>query len=441
MGMIQPNPTVSTKNSVSGPQPSWSIRVLIVDDQLTARSLYESYFKPESDLEVVGSFDNGQRALEMIPELLPDIALVDIEMPGMDGLTMTQLIRDRYPQTQVLIVSSHDDEIYLRKALSAGAKGYLLKHTSAGELIHAVRYVHRGYLHLGPGLFEKLEPPSREFEQQSPINGMIPYLQPVKNLEIAEPTSLETQPWSSPTQELIDTLPQVWTRGLLYVLGLVTVILLPWAMFSNVDETGTARGRLEPKDATVNIEAALAGTVAVVRAKEGQTVQKGQVLIELESDLLHSELRQAQAKLEGEQNRLTPLIQLKTQLVTSLNAQQLQNQAQALEKQAQVDQGQQALKAAQKNAPLQKSEKLLQVAQAQQKLEAARKALVLATSRLQTEEEEVERYRQAEREGIVSSARVVEAERVVYESRRQRESAEAEAAQTHKQLQEQQHSY
>jgi hemolysin D len=444
MGMIQPNQTIGANGSKNSPCILTSIRILIVDDQLTARSLCEGYFEPEADLDVVGSVETGQRALDIIPDLLPDIALVDIEMPGIDGLTTTRLIRDRYPHIQVLILSSHDDENYLHRALKAGAKGYLLKHTPAEEIVHAVRYVQRGYLQLGPGLFEKLAMSNVASEIQPLIHKLAPTdvtAESAKHLTTVESVSSIAPFWSNPTQELMDALPQVWSRGLLYMLGLITAILVPWAMFANVDETGTARGRLEPKGATVNIDAALAGTVAVVQAKEGQTVQKGQILVELESDLLRSDLQHARVKLEGEQNRLAPLVQIKAQLIASLNTQQLQNQAQALEKQAQVDQGQQALKSAQQSAPLQDSEKLLQVAQAQQKLEAAYKAMFLANSRLQKDEEEVERYRQAEQEGIVSPTRVVEAERIVYDSRRQKEESEANVAQAQKQLQEQQRSY
>jgi hemolysin D len=91
------------------------------------------------------------------------------------------------------------------------------------------------------------------------------------------------------TQELIDSLPRVWTRGLLYLLVVFAGIVLPWAMLSKVDETGSARGRLEPKGATQRLDAPAAGTVTEVRVKEGQTVKAGQVLMELESNVLRTD--------------------------------------------------------------------------------------------------------------------------------------------------------
>ncbi|MHC5733239.1 MAG: biotin/lipoyl-binding protein, partial [Nostoc sp.] len=89
-------------------------------------------------------------------------------------------------------------------------------------------------------------------------------------------------------------LPQVWTRGLLYWLVIFAAMVLPWAMLSKVDETGTARGRLEPKGKTVRLDAAVAGTVAEIRVKEGDLVKAGQTLLVLESELVKAELRQAQ---------------------------------------------------------------------------------------------------------------------------------------------------
>ena len=83
--------------------------------------------------------------------------------------------------------------------------------------------------------------------------------------------------WSSLTKELIDTLPRIWTRGLLYWLVVFAAIVLPWAMLSKVDETGSARGRLEPRGRTVRLDAPVTGKVTAIKVKEGQTVASGQI--------------------------------------------------------------------------------------------------------------------------------------------------------------------
>jgi DNA-binding NarL/FixJ family response regulator len=132
------------------------IRVLVADDQNVLRQALELYLGHEKDIEVIGTANNGTEALEKIELLDPDVAIIDMEMPEMDGLTTTKLICERYLRTKVLILSSHEEENYIYNSLQAGAKGYVLKSTSAKELASVVRFVHQGYFQLGPGLSEKL---------------------------------------------------------------------------------------------------------------------------------------------------------------------------------------------------------------------------------------------------------------------------------------------
>lgn len=132
------------------------IRLLVADDQNLIRHALQVYLETEKDLEVVGSAQDGQTTLEQIELLNPDVVLLDIEMPGMNGLNTTQIICQRFPDTKVLVLSSHDDEYYINQALKMGAKGYLLKNTAAEDLAQVIRSVHKGYFQLGPGLSEKL---------------------------------------------------------------------------------------------------------------------------------------------------------------------------------------------------------------------------------------------------------------------------------------------
>jgi DNA-binding NarL/FixJ family response regulator len=131
------------------------IRVFIAEDQKTVQQILKSYLELEPDIEVVGTATNGQLALEQIELLKPDVAIVDIEMPEVDGLTATQAISQRFSETKVLILSVHDNERYLNNALQVGAKGYLLKTTPPKDLVNAIRAVHQGYFQLSPGLIEK----------------------------------------------------------------------------------------------------------------------------------------------------------------------------------------------------------------------------------------------------------------------------------------------
>jgi len=149
--------------------------------------------------------------------------------------------------------------------------------------------------------------------------------------------------WSDSTQEVIESLPQGWTRTLMYLIVGFGAIVLPWSMIAQVDEVGTAKGRLEPKGKTIRLDAAVSGTVAAVKVKEGQQVKAGQPLLEINSDLVRSDLQQTRAKLDGLQNRLNQLIAIKTQLEIAAETQQQQRQTQALEQLAQINQTQQKL--------------------------------------------------------------------------------------------------
>jgi len=131
------------------------IRILLVDDQHIIRQGLKSMLESNSDMQVVGEAENGQRAIEQIPVLQPDVVLMDIRMPVMDGVAATQEIATHHPQTKVLVLTTFDDDEYVSQAMRFGAKGYLLKDTEPDDLALAIRAVQKGHTQLGPGLFEK----------------------------------------------------------------------------------------------------------------------------------------------------------------------------------------------------------------------------------------------------------------------------------------------
>ncbi|NJM74091.1 MAG: HlyD family efflux transporter periplasmic adaptor subunit [Scytonema sp. RU_4_4] len=256
----------------------------------------------------------------------------------------------------------------------------------------------------------------------------------------AQVSNIVNDEWSYTTQELLDILPRVWTRGFLYFLVTFAAIALPWGMLSKVDETGIAKGRLEPLGATQRLDAPVSGTVIHVRVKEGQTVKAGQVLLELESDLVRTDLQGVQTKLEGQLNRLAQLELMKNQLLIATRAQQQQNQAQELEKQAQIQQAQQMLSAS-KTAYTLQQDKLAQIEQAKARLSASKTAYSLADSRFARDMVEVERYRKLWQENVVPETQVVEKQKLADESQRLLTAAKAEIPQAESRLKEQQGSY
>lgn len=131
------------------------INVLVVDDQNLTHKLIETYLKPEQEIEIVGFASNGQDAIEQINCLQPDVVLMDVEMPKLDGLSATKIITEKFSSTKVLILTVHDNERHLGKALENGAKGYLLKTTTPQELKNAIHFVNQGYFQLSVELTEK----------------------------------------------------------------------------------------------------------------------------------------------------------------------------------------------------------------------------------------------------------------------------------------------
>ena len=119
------------------------IRILIVDDANLIRQALSIFFKPESDLEIVGIAENGKTALKLVEELNPDMVLMDMEMPEMNGLTATKIITKRFPKTKVLMMSSHHSQDYIDQALTAGANGYFIKHMPTEELSEAIKLIYK----------------------------------------------------------------------------------------------------------------------------------------------------------------------------------------------------------------------------------------------------------------------------------------------------------
>lgn len=128
------------------------IRVLLVDDHVILREGIRALLALSRDVEVVGEAGDGQTALERVAELAPDVVLMDIAMPGLDGLEATRRIKDRYKGVKVLILTQHENREYVFPILKAGADGYVLKKAAGTELISAIRAVHEGGTFLYPSV-------------------------------------------------------------------------------------------------------------------------------------------------------------------------------------------------------------------------------------------------------------------------------------------------
>lgn len=272
------------------------------------------------------------------------------------------------------------------------------------------------------------------------------YTQPKEVAETLEENSGteaadNTKDWFYGTEELLDALPRLWTRSVLYVLVGFAALALPWSMLSKVDEIGSARGRIEPLGATQKLDSQGLGRVTYVRVKEGETVKTGQVLVELESDVLRTDQQQAQAKLEGQLTQQAQLQLLLNQLLLTIHTQEQQNQAQQSEKQAQVEQARSQLDALKTAYNIQKEEKLAKVKQVQQGIESSTASFRLAKVRLQGAQEKAPRYKKAFQDGAIPQDRLLEVEQSVKESYQNVVQAKSEVSRAQSSLSEEQSTY
>jgi DNA-binding NarL/FixJ family response regulator len=131
------------------------IHILLAEDQTIVREGLKRLLDAQAGLQVIGEAEDGEQAIVQTEALHPDLVLMDVRMPVMDGVTATRLICDRFPTTKVLVLTTFDDDQYVEEAMQSGAIGYLLKDTPADDLADAIRAAAKGYTQFAPGLFKK----------------------------------------------------------------------------------------------------------------------------------------------------------------------------------------------------------------------------------------------------------------------------------------------
>jgi DNA-binding NarL/FixJ family response regulator len=133
-----------------------AIRVLLVDDQALFREGLETLLSIHKDIQVVGQASNGQEAVEVAAKVQPDVVLMDVRMPVLDGVRATRLLKESLPQCRVIMLTTFDDDEYIFDALRTGASGYLLKDVASAQLVEAIRAAARGESILEPSVAAKV---------------------------------------------------------------------------------------------------------------------------------------------------------------------------------------------------------------------------------------------------------------------------------------------
>lgn len=132
------------------------IRILLAEDHETVREGIKMIVNAQNDMEVIGEANNGRVAVQRARELQPDVVVMDVTMPELNGLKATAKLKKSYPNIKILTLTRHTDDGYLQELLKAGASGYVLKQSAASELLHAIRAVAAGGKYLDPAITDKV---------------------------------------------------------------------------------------------------------------------------------------------------------------------------------------------------------------------------------------------------------------------------------------------
>ncbi len=460
------------------------IKIFLVDDLRVVREKVKEILQPHRDLQIVGIATDGDSAIEQLEYLQPDIILLDLDLPGIDGWETARIISQKYPDIDVIILSSSPDDRSGRADI-ASIKEFIAK-SEIDRIVRTIRTVRDRAPIDRPSELARTAKRARD-ASRDPSDRFVPQDSQISKIDraltqpnfsdnlssqfvtsIANTTLTKLSDWSDSAKELIDMMPLPWTRGLLYLLVLFLGISIPWACLYRMDEIGIARGRLEAKGYTLKREADIEGSVAVLKVyvKKGDLVKAGQTIMELDARNVREQISQNQLKLNGQQQQLDRLLAIKNQVGLGTNAQQQQNQAQLLEKQSQIAQAQQSLATLESNSHnqiaeklaqlnqaaqtlsdrqsssnLQKAEKLTQVRQAEQAVLDAQTNYLLAQNRFKDAQNERNRYQKLYRTGAISEVKANEVGSVALEKNQLFTQAAASLQQSKLRAKEQRENY
>ena len=177
------------------------IKVLLADDHNVVRQGLHALFVTEEDIEIVGEACTGRQAVQMAKKLMPDVVVMDIAMPLLNGLEATRQITNQVPTAKVLILSTYSDDEYVQQLTEAGAAGYLVKQTAANDLLKAIREAHKGNAFFSPSIAKRL----RDHCRDAFVNGQ-PAKQRTQSLTSREAEVLQLIAEGQPNKQIASEL-------------------------------------------------------------------------------------------------------------------------------------------------------------------------------------------------------------------------------------------
>ena len=282
-----------------------TLRILLVDDQKFVRHKLQQMLSIDANLQIVGTASDGEMAIAQVESLKPDVILIDIEMPKMNGIEATKIISQRFPDCKILIFSSYEHQEYVQKIIAAGADGYVLKSTPAEDLVTAVYSVCKGYSHFGSQLFKKIQlagdvdrPSSNHLKSTTSADSITADLPEIYHGE----RSRQTDELSPPANRWL-------TWGGISVVTAI-VLAIPAIAIFKYKTVVRAQTIVRPAEELHQVQTAVEGQVAEILVKEGQEVERGQEIATIDV-----------SSSKNEQNQLIKGIEQQKLQLNQLNAQ------------------------------------------------------------------------------------------------------------------------
>lgn len=402
------------------------IKVFIIDDQKVVRAKLQDILSAHQDIKIVGMVDDAEKAITKIKFLQPDVVLMDIEMPKMDGIKLTEILSQRFPTSKILILSTHEEEEYAQQSICAGASGYVFKQTSVQNLVKAIYTVHQGYSHFGLKTLKKVQfnladaeqAPPQEVDSSTDIqinrktSPLIQKRNKAKKLETIPKTVSGSMP-DMPIVKVEEFLPSIGKWISWGAIAVVTAIALGIPATSilkyktKVKTTATVR----PVGETRLVQSATEGKIIDIAVKRGQQVRLGDIVAQV--DPYRWQTRKNQLEKAIAQQKLI-LNQLDSQIVIVTSQVQVErenNNAQILAAQAE-------LTGNQRNYSQQKVQTNTQLKEAQAEVKVTQARLAAAQSRLK-------RFQAAGDSGALSQEQLAEAQLQVEQEKQAIQSVNA----------------
>jgi len=354
------------------------IRILIVDNQKTVRASIKALLVEVSEFEVVGTASDGYEAIAQIKDLQPDIILMDIEMPGLDGLEATSSIVRQYPDLKILMLTSHDDNDLIARSLAVGAEGYLLKNMSSVEIIRGIRFVSEGYTKIKPSL---------KITANKSDNEAIPIVLPHNKFSSITNNKVDADSLRLATPQQF--LPPIHNWLTLSGLACLGIFIGTIALASQLEYKVTVKApaKIRPLGEMRIVQAAAEGKIDQILVRENKQVQQGELIAQIDPTRLQSQKQQLLSNIEQTQKQLTQLDEQSISIQTQTAAQRsLQQHTVALSQ-----------------AQLKHQQRLYQ-----QQLTTTQARVAEAEAAVELAQEELNRYRELVATGIVSQLQLKE---------------------------------